>query len=583
MDYSLLADAYRKLSETSKRLEKTAIIAEFLTSVPDDDLEAATLLLQGRVFPKWDKRTLGVSSKLAAKAIATTTGASEKEVHDLWRKHGDLGKVSELLLSKKKQATLFTKTLTLKEVMMTLRKLPEVEGMGSVTKKLQFISSLVSAAKPEDAKYILGTVLEALRLGIAEGTLRDAIAWSFLETPVKDGQIIDEKREEYNKIVNVVQAAYDRCSDFAQVAHAAKKGGIGELKTITFVIGTPVRVMLAQREATVASALERVSKPCALEYKYDGFRMQIHKDGDTVRIFTRRLEEVTIQFPEVVAYAKKYVAAKTALLDGEAVGFDKKTGKYTPFQAISQRIRRKYDIDEISKKLPIELCLFDILYLDGEEVLDKPFVERRKLLRTALPEDHDKEIRLSQYLETADEAEGEAFYKEALAAGNEGVMAKNLQGPYKPGARVGHMVKVKPTLETVDLVIVAAEWGEGKRSGWFTSFTLACYDPIEDEFLTIGKVGTGLKELDNEDPEVVTFDKLTKLLQDDVITETGRKVTVKPRIVIEVKSEEIQQSPTYEAGFALRFPRVVRLREDRSPDSATDIEEVRLAFKQQKH
>lgn len=582
MDYIALSQVYDALGATTKRLEKTGIIADFLKKIPENDLADAILLLQGRVFARWDKRTIGVSSKLAAKAIAQTAGVGEKDVTKLWRNIGDLGKVTEELLSRRRQATLFTQQLVLKDVASTLRSLASMEGSGSVDRKLKTITGLLSAAEPGAVKYLLGTILEELRVGVAEGIVRDAIVWAFFDAPVENNEIIADKREIYNQLVEVVQGAYDRCSDFGTVAKIAREEGVLGLKKITFELGTPIRVMLAQREADVHAALERIGRPGALEYKYDGFRVQVHKNKDEVRLFTRRLEEVTAQFPEVVEYIRKYVRAQTCLIDCEAVGYDKESGKYTPFQAISQRIRRKYDIEDLSERLPVELVIFDILYLDGEEVLERPFSERRALLRTILSQDHDKYIRLSAYLETQDDEAGEQFYKDSMAAGNEGLMAKNLSGVYKPGARVGHMVKIKPTLDSLDLVIVGAEWGEGKRSGWLTSFTLACYDPAEDEFLTVGKVGTGLKELDSDDSLAVTFERLTKLLQEDILEQSGREVVVKPRIILEIKFEEIQKSPTYTSGYALRFPRVVQLREDRGTEDMSSVDEVDVAYRQQR-
>ncbi len=575
MKYSELASVYNKLSQTTKRLEKTGIIAEFLKSLPEEDLDATILLLQGRVFARWDKRTLGVSSKLAVKAVAKTAGVNEGQIQTLWRKKGDLGLVTEEILKQHQQATLFSQELTIKEVFTKLQSLESIEGTGSVGKKLSIIQSLLSSAESTSVKYLLGTILEELRVGVAEGVIRDAIVWAYLNPPIEGDQVTD--REVYNTLVEKVQGAYDRCSDFAKVARAAKTN---ELEKITFILGQPIRVMLAQRETSVSSALERVGPKAAFEYKYDGFRLQIHKDGESVRLFTRRLEEVTAQFPEVVTAVKKHIKAEKVLFDAEAVGFEAFTGKYLPFQSISQRIRRKYDIEALAEKFPVELCIFDILYLEDKEVLNEPFEERRELLRSILPEDQEKQVRLSKILITKDAKEGDSFYKAALESGNEGLMAKNLKGVYKPGSRVGHMVKIKPTMDTLDLVIIAAEWGEGKRSGWFTSFTLACADSSSDTFLSVGKVGTGLKELDSDD--AITFEKLTNLLKNDVLEESGREVTLHPRIVIEIKFEEIQKSPSYEAGYALRFPRVVNLREDRGPEDISTIDEVEAAFRLQR-
>jgi DNA ligase-1 len=584
MHYSSLVKVYEALEATSKRLEKTHILAEFLKEIEEAELERIILLLRGRVFPPWDKRTLGFSSKLAVKAVAAAAGVTEREVNTAWKDAGDLGKVAVELVGKKKQATLVSQDLEVKEVFETLQKLPAMEGSGSTDRKIKTIASLLHNASGNESLFLLRTVLETLRVGVADGTLRDAIAWAFLETKSgydaekNDITLDDTSREAYNAVVEQVQRAYDRCNDFAQVAVAAKTEGLAGLEAIHLELGTPIRVMLAQREPDVASGMERVGTPAALEMKYDGFRMQVHKQGDTVTLFTRRLENVTTQFPDVVAAVKEGVSAREVLLDCEAVGYDLATKKYRPFQEISQRIRRKYEIETIQKKLPVELVVFDILYLEGEELLEQPFEERRALLERTV-KNIPQSIVPSNYLKSADPVEGERFYKEAVASGNEGIMCKAFSGKYNPGSRVGHMVKVKPVLETMDLVVVAAEWGEGKRSGWLTSFTVACKDD-DGDVVTIGKVGTGLKELEQEGG--VTFNHVTELLKPYIVAESGRDVEVQPVIVFELAFEEIQKSPSYESGYALRFPRVIRVRDDRGPDDITELEEVRVAFEHQR-
>ncbi len=585
MHYSALVSVYESLAATSKRLEKTHLLAGFLKGVKEEELERVILLLQGRVFPPWDKRTLGFSTALAVKAIAAAAGESEERVASLWKKEGDLGTVASALVGKRKQATLVARSLTVKEVFETLQRLSGMEGKGSVDLKVKTVASLLSHGSGDEARFLLRTVLETLRVGVAEGTLRDAICWAFLapkinyNTEKNDIEFTYESsREEYAQLIETVQRAYDRCNDFSQVAKAAR-GGVQALERITFRLGSPVQVMLAQREPSVEAGMSRVGLPAALEYKYDGFRLQVHKDGSAVTLFTRRLENVTAQFPEVVETIKEHISAESCLLDCEAVGYDSASGKYRPFQHISKRIRRKYNIGKLQEKLPVEVNLFDILYLDGKEVLDLPFQERRKLLEKLLKKPVPKRIVLSRFLETDDPKAGERFYQESLSAGNEGIICKSLSGKYQPGSRVGHMVKVKPVLDAMDLVIVAAEWGEGKRSGWFTSFTVACRND-EDGLVTIGKVGTGLKELEQE--EGVTFSQVTELLRPLIRSEQGREATFQPSVILEIAFEEIQVSPSYSSGYALRFPRVIRVREDRGAEDATTLDEVRVAYEHQR-
>ncbi|NQV08240.1 ATP-dependent DNA ligase, partial [Candidatus Woesearchaeota archaeon] len=350
----------------------------------------------------------------------------------------------------------------------------------------------------------------------------------------------------------------------------------GKIKTIGLKVGIPIKVMLGPKEKDAESAFGRVGIPCQAEYKYDGFRIQIHKDEDKILLFTRNLENVTNQFPEIVEYVKKYVKGKSFILDSEAVGFSSKSGEYLPFQSISQRIRRKYDIEKMSKDFPVELNLFDIVYLDGKDLLKTEFIQRRRLLEKVVPEKKWSVVVAEQII-TDKHDEAQKFYEKALDKAMEGVMFKKLDAPYKPGGRVGHMVKMKPVMESLDLIIVGAEWGEGKRASWLTSFTLACIDS-NGGYLEIGKVGTGIKELEEEG---VTFAELTKMLKPFIVTEKGKEVKIKPKIVIEVNYEEIQSSTTYNSGFALRFPRFIRLR-DRLPEDISTLDFVKELSKSQK-
>lgn len=579
MKYSDLVEVYEKIESTSKRLEKTFYISELLKKTNEEDISTIILLLRGQLYPDWDKRKIGVASKLVLKAINTASGAGISKIEQLWKEIGDLGLVSEEVIGTKSQATLFSTSLSVAKVFSNLRKLNDMEGAGSVDRKTQLIAELLSSAKPKEAKYIIRTVLEDLRVGIGDGTLRDSIVWAYLPIEVNydpEKISIDVDREEFNKVVGLVQSAYDKSNDFATVALAAIKGE-KELEDINLVPGNPIKVMLAQKVATMDEGFEKVGVPAVLEYKYDGFRVQIHKFNNQIKILTRRLEDVTGQFPEVAKYVLKNVEGKNFIIDCEAVGYDPKTKKYMVFQHISQRIRRKYNIEELAKKLPVELNVFDVLYYDGETMLNKTLEERRILLEKIIKEDEFKII-LSKKIVTSDKAEATAFYNESVRKGNEGVMLKNLKAPYKPGSRAGSWIKLKSYMDTLDLVVVGAEWGEGKRSGWLTSFTLACVNE-NGEFLEIGKVGTGVKE---KPEEGLSFGELTELLKPHFKQEKGREVTIKPEIVLEIQFEEIQASPTYSSGYALRFPRVKTLRDDRSPDDACTLERIQEEFYKQK-
>ncbi|MFC1732508.1 ATP-dependent DNA ligase, partial [candidate division KSB1 bacterium] len=506
------------------------------------------------------------------------------DIEKKWKKMGDLGNVAENLVEKKKQRTLSVKELTTKKVFDNLRNLPKLEGQGSVDRKVQLIAELLTSAKPIEAKYIIRSVLEDLRVGVASGTLRDAIVWAFFDKEAKvnydekEKKIVPDDREKYKEVADSVQDAYNVCNDFALVAKTAKADGLKGLEKIEIGIGKPIKVMLYQKAKNIIEAFERVGKPAAFEYKYDGFRIQVHKKNDKVLLFTRRLDDVTKQFPEVAKYVKEHVKGNSFILDSEAVGFNPKTNKYLPFQNISQRIKRKYDIEKMSEDFPVELNVFDIISYEGKNLMKEPFNKRRDVLKKIVKPE-EKKIVIANQIITSDVKEAQEFYDESLKVGEEGVMAKNLEGIYKPGSRVGFGVKIKPVMETLDLVIVGAEWGSGKRSGWLSSFVLACRDQDTGQFLEIGKVGTGIKEIEGSG---ATFEQLTELLKPLIIEEKGRVVKIKPLIIIEINYEEIQKSPTYTSGFALRFPRLVRLREEKGPDDASELDFVEDLYYGQK-
>jgi len=532
MEYSRLVEVYEELNKTTKRLEKTHIISEFLKDVGVEDAEHVTLLLEGRVFPNYDPREIGIAARTMLKSLSAATGIAVDKIENEWKKQGDLGLVAEIIVRTKKQSTLQSTKLTVKKVFENIRKLAELQGEGTVERKVQLIAELITSAKPLESRYIVKTVLDEMRIGVGEGVMRDSIIWSSFGNEigikyVREGNEIDiGDREKYNKYADTVQRAYDLTNEFAEVAKAAKKG-LKELENIEMKVGIPIQVMLSLKVDTVEEGFETVGKPCAVEFKYDGFRIQAHKDEKgNIKLFTRRLENVTNQFPDVAEYAKSNVKAKTFIIDSEAVGFDKKTGKYLPFQSISQRIKRKYDIEKMSEDFPVELNVFDLIYYDGKNMISEPFEKRRKILEKIIKQ-QPKKIVLSKQKIVSDEKVVEQFFKDAFNAGNEGLMFKALNAPYKPGARVGHMVKFKAIMETLDLVIVAAEWGEGKRSKWLSSYTIACLDE-DSNFVEVGKASTGLKE---KEEEGLSFMEMTKLLRPLIVSEKGREVRVKPKLV----------------------------------------------------
>ncbi len=555
MRYSILVNFYEQLEKTAKRLEKTKIISDLLKKSTKEDLDHIPYIIRGKIFSTRDERKIGFSSKLIVKALEKATGASTREINSLWRKKGGLGKTAEILTKRKKQRTLATKTLTTKKVHENIQKLAELTGQGTVSRKVSLVSELLSSAKPVEAKFIVRTILEEMRIGVAEGVLRDAIAKVYKAEP-KD-----------------VERAYNLVLDFAEVARMAKTKTLGKASLSP---SKPSKAMLAIRIETFPEAFKAVGSPALLEYKFDGFRCMLHKKNNIITLFSRRMENVTNQFLDIVKDAKECIKGKSYIIDAEVVGYDKKTGKYLPFQKISQRIKRKYNIPQMVKDYPVEVNAFDVLYYNGKSYMKTKQKDRRKLLEKIISSKKHK-ISLTPKLITSNEKQALKFFKQALNAGTEGLIIKNLEAEYKPGRRVGGWVKYKSIMEPLDLIIVGAQWGEGKRAKWLSSFDLACRS--KGKLLTIGKVGTGIKEK----AEGITFKQLTKELKPLIIETKGRHVKLEPKLVVEIAYEEIQKSPTYTSGYALRFPRVIRTRETtKKPSDANSLKDVEHLYNQQK-
>ncbi|MEM7825697.1 MAG: ATP-dependent DNA ligase, partial [Candidatus Aenigmatarchaeota archaeon] len=378
-------------------------------------------------------------------------------------------------------------------------------------------------------------------------------------------------KEEKEKLTEAVEYAWNILSDFGEVARIAKEKGVEGLKSVKIKLGRPIQVMLGEKAESIKEVLDEFKK-IAAEYKYDGARVQVQKQGDKIWLFTRREEEVTKQFPDLVQYLKESLKAKDCIVEGEALAINPKTGSPLPFQVLSQRIHRKYDIEKMIKEIPVQIHLFDVVYLEGKQLFDKPFKERRKILEKIVKIIPGK-VELAKQLITDNLKDAEKFYQEALKAKQEGLMLKVLDSPYVFGRHVGTMYKIKPIMETLDLVIIGATYGEGLRAKWLSSYVLACRDPDTGEFLTCGMMGTGLTE--------EQFQLMTDALKDLIIEEKGREVKIRPKIVVEVAFQEIQKSPNYSSGYALRFPRLVRIREDKGPEETDTIERLIELFKSQ--
>jgi len=549
MDYKTLVELYEKLGATTKKLEKIEIIANFIKNLKKNELKFVIPLIQGKIFSESEEEELGIANNLVVLAL-TKLGFSKEEILEKFKEKGDLGLVAQELVRSKRQITLFKKNLTVEQVYSSIREIAKLTGKNSQEKKLNIILELVNSSSPLEACYAIRIILGELRLGIAEGIVRDAIAQAF------------------NVEKDLVERAYNLTTDFSEVAIIAKEKGNNGLKEVKLEIGKPTKVMLAEKAENLEKALEDAKEP-TIEFKYDGMRTLIQKEKDKIWLFTRRLENITKQFPDLVELCKNRIKVEKAILEGETIGI--KNRKAIPFQELSKRIHRKYEINKMVNEIPIQINLFDCLLVDNEQLINKPFNYRRKKLEEIIEPINGK-FQLAEQMRTKDLKKAEEFYHRALNSGQEGVMVKNLNAPYQPGKRVGYMYKVKPEKESLDLVIVGAEWGQGRRATWLASFILAVRDEETGELLEIGKMGTGLTD--------EQFKEMTSRLRPLIEFEKDNIVHIKPKIVVEVGYQELQKSTNYKSGFALRFPKLIRIRDDKGVDEADTLERIKKLYSQ---
>jgi len=562
--YKVLADVCQGLENTQSYLEKNRIIARLLNKTPPEKLEMVVPLLLGRIFPAHVSRETGIGLQQLKKAVGRSTGYSETEIDSMMRDMGDLGKVAEGLIEKKRQLTLSDDTLTVEMVFQNLRKLPDITGEGSVSRKISTVSKLLTVATPVEGKFIVRTVLGDLRIGVAEGRIRDSIAETF-DVPAE-----------------IVEHAYMLTTDYGKVAEVASKVGEEGLIKMDLTVGHPVNPMLAQRTESVIEVLERMGGEAAFEIKLDGIRIQPHKEGEKVLLFTRRMEDYTHMFPDLEVPIRKSIKPEKAILDGELVAIDKDTGRPMPFQEVLRR-RRKYDIEDVAKEIPVEVHFFDVLLSGEKTMVEKPYTRRREELeRIVEPEDRVKVVD-SRML--GDRKEIQRYRSEAISRGHEGLLAKNLNSEYRAGRREFAWLKIKADIETLDLVVLGAFAGKGDRAGLYGSYLLGAKCSETGNLKTVTRVGSGFTD---EELESMTerFEKITvERKPENVESEIEPDYWFRPRKVFEINYEEIQESPSeaHTSGYGLRFPRYVTIREDlgtSSADTTSDIE--RLFEKQEK-
>jgi DNA ligase-1 len=550
--FKSLAELLEKVEATKKRLEIISFTADFLKSLDVAEVEPAVSMILGRAFPKWSQKTLDVSWMTLSGVLQRVTGADWGVFREAASDTGDVGAAVKAVFEKtslKKQAVLMEKPLTIAEVRRLLQSIAVTAGSGSREKKERLIVALLGQASPVEAKYLVKVFVGEMRTGLHEGLMEQAVAKAF-GVPLA-----------------TVQKASMALGDIGEVAALAKTEGEEGLSRVGFQVFRPVKLMLAQVASGVDEALAEHGGRTAFEYKYDGARVQIHKRGGEVRVFSRRLTDVTQSLPEVVEAVKTNVKSDEAIVEGEVIAVND-SGHPIPFQHLMRRFKRVHEVQGTAEKIPVRLYLFDILFLDGESLISLPYVQRRKVLA-----ENAGETPLTKQIVTDKKDRAETFLSEAMDAGHEGLMAKKLDDVYTPGTRGKRWFKIKPVLEPLDLVITAAEYGYGRRHGWLSDYYLAARDAETGEFLNVGKTFKGLT-----DAEII---EMTRRLKELVVREGRGGVVVLPKIVVEVAYNEIQRSPKYKSKMALRFARISRVRDDKSAEDADTIDRVREIFERQ--
>ncbi len=551
MKYQELVDVYSALEATTKRLEKTDIIAEYLKKLDADTIGKVGLLLLGGVFPAWSSEEIGIGAKLVERAVAEAVGTTQAKVEDAVRDEGDIGLACIDLYSKKSQMTFFSQPLTINFVFDSLQKLSKISGSRSTNRKISIILELLSQASATEAKYLTRTITEELRIGVGDGIVRDAIAQAFN---------IDKK---------IVERAQMLTNDFSVVATTALVEGAEGLTKLNLTPGTPVKPMLAQLSPPVAEIIPEMGTAIC-ETKYDGIRLQVHRNGDEIRIFTRRLENITYALPEIVELFDEHLPHDDYIVEGEVIAT--RDGKPLPFQNILHRVRRKYNVEEAMENVPLKLYLFDVLYYK-EPMIDEPLMTRRQTLESIVDTSVDA-MNLSTMIvgtpENIDEIE--ELFNSSIAAHHEGIMIKDASEPYIPGIRGKKMLKYKAEPETLDMIIVGGTYGIGKRGDFVGSYLVALRDE-NDEFKTVAYAATGLDD--------ATLEYLTGKMKEIEITTKGREIVVEPKIVLEIAFSEIVESPEYETGYSLRFPVVKNIRKDKGPMDVDTVERLLSMYEAQ--
>ena len=567
------------MEDTTKRLELTQILVDLFKVTSPELIPKIVYLIQGKLRPDYEGVELGVAEKLAIKAISKSSAIPIKKIEEEYRKGGDLGHAASIILEQKAQTTFVVEDITVERVYETLFKIAKLEGARSQDMKIKYISSLLNDANPLEARFILKILLGTLRLGIAENTVMDALATAYTGTK--------ENRE-------FLEKAYNVSSDLGIVAKVIAKEGLQGVKAFQITVFKPVRPMLADRVKSEKESIEKMGDKFAAEYKLDGERAQLHMKNGEVKLFSRSLENITSYYPDIVEKIPQSLKSTELIVEAEVVAINEESGEFLPFQELMHR-RRKYKIEKAVSEYPITVNFFDIMYADGKSWLDVEYEKRREILEKIVVENDF--AKLVPMTIIRNENEIEEFLENSINAGCEGLMLKMLNAPYKAGSRGSNWLKLKREYrnelgDSLDLVVIGAFFGRGRRTGRYGTLLLAAYDDVTDSFPSICKVGTGFTDED--------LDQLYQLLQDKVIlkknprinSEMEADVWFEPELVLEIVASEITLSPIHKtamdvvrknSGLALRFPKFTgKIRLEKTPEDASTTEEVTALYKGQK-
>lgn len=579
MKFSIISDALQKMEETSKRLELTDILVKLIQEIPEDVISKAIYLIQGKLRPNFEGVELGIAEKLVMRAMSKSSGIPLKNIEQDYNKGGDLGQTAENILREKIQTTFTSETITLEKVYETLFKIAKLEGKGSQEMKMRYVSSMLNDATPQEAKFILKILLGTLRLGIAENTVMDSLAIAF--TGKK------ENRE-------VIENAYNVSSDLGKVAEVLSVDGIEQIKRFQIKLFSPIRPMLADRIKSEEDTVKKFQEEFAAEFKLDGERAQIHKQKDRIMIFSRSLENITSYYPDIVEKISERIVAENVILEAEVVAMNSNSGDFLPFQELMHR-RRKYEIDEAVAKYPITVNFFDILFSDEKNCMDMKYLERRKLLEKIIKQDNFARLIPMSVIESEEQIL--EVLENSINSGCEGLMLKHLDSTYRAGIRGSNWLKLKREYQnelgdSLDLVVVGAFFGKGRRTGKYGTLLLATYNDEEDTFPSICKVGTGFTDESLDQLYQILSPKVTLKKNPRIVSEMEADVWFEPELVIEIVASEITQSPIHKtaldkikenAGLALRFPKFTgKIRTEKNSEDASTDEEVIALFKVQK-